>query len=576
MTRAWRIALAGLVLLVPGSARAEADITGEWLAYNGRLTLVGLAGGDYKGTYVGNGTLSLRGQLEGQRFVGHWSAPHAPKACVEKRFDSRYWGSIQFVFDSAFQRFTGHWSYCDETRLSGDWVGERAGIGPKAAPKALPPFALAALQAAEAHEAGTCTAGERYALALHGGAVYNRRSDQSLKLAFIEALLESGQGQLAGGATALDAVETAIRAMEDSGLFNAGRGAIANKAGDVELDASIMDGRERRAGAVAAVRRVRNPVSAARLVMERSKHVLMVGAPADRFIAELGGATVEPDYFIKSDQAALAAVPLPDDLAIAVPGPTLSAGLAAFSGQWHGRWDGALDLILAVERLTPAGAEIVYAHGAYPDWGLRVGGWIRMPAELRDGRLHFGFHNGAHEDFSVSALDDGRLRITYHNKTSGLRGQTTLTRRAEPSEARAEPEERGTVGAVALDRCGDLAAGTSTGGFGSKTPGRVGDSPIIGAGTYADNATAAVSATGHGEYFIRYAVAHEITAMMRYGGLSLEGAARELIERRLPETGLTGGIIALDRAGNVAMPFNTPGMVRGAVGSDRAPQVALD
>ena len=575
MARAWPVGLIGLALILPGSASAGPDITGEWLAYNGRLALVRLDDGEYQGNYDGNGALSLWGRLEGRSFVGHWSAPHAPKACAEERFKSRFWGVIRFTFDSDFRRFAGDWSYCEETRASGDWVGERAGIGPEAAAEALPHSALTALSEAGAQQDGTCATGDgRHALALHGGAVYDRRNDQSRKLAFIRALLESGRRQLAEGTTALDAVETAIRAMEDSGLFNAGRGAIANKAGFVELDASIMEGRDRRAGAVAAVRGAKNPISAARLVMERSKHVLMAGEAADRFIAGLGAATVEPSYFFTS-RAAVAAVPLPDDLSIAEPGPEIPSDLAALSGQWRGRWDGALEVILAIESLSPTRAEIVYAHAAYPDWGLRVGSWIRLPAEVSAGSLHFGFRNGAHEDFSVSSLN-GRLRIAYHNKTSGQRNETTLTRWPIQTEVREEPEERGTVGAVALDRCGDLAAGTSTGGFGSKTPGRVGDSPIIGAGTYADNETAAVSATGHGEYFIRYAVAHEITAMMRYGGISLDQAASELIEHRLPRAGLTGGVIAMDRDGNIAMPFNTEGMVRGAVGSDRAPSVALE
>ena len=172
--------------------------------------------------------------------------------------------------------------------------------------------------------------------------------------------------------------------------------------------------------------------------------------------------------------------------------------------------------------------------------------------------------NGHDEDFSYSLTESGQLKAVYRNKSTGYTTETLLERQEIPEE----DDDHGTVGAVVLDRCGDLAAGTSTGGYGSKTPGRVGDSPIIGAGTYADNATAAVSATGHGEYFIRYAVAYDITAMMHYKGVPVTEAATRVIKYKLPKTGLTGGVIALDRNGTVVMPFNTDGMVRGAVGSE--------
>ena len=163
------------------------------------------------------------------------------------------------------------------------------------------------------------------------------------------------------------------------------------------------------------------------------------------------------------------------------------------------------------------------------------------------------------------------LTATAAKKNSAEVYETTFRRLADLRVG----DEGGTVGAVVRDRCGDLAAGTSTGGFGSKTPGRVGDSPIIGAGTYADNKTAAISATGHGELFMRHVVAYAITAAMKYKGLSLEKAATGLIKHELPPKGLRGGVIAVDRDGNVTMPYNTEGMVRGTTSNDLAPVVEV-
>jgi len=290
---------------------------------------------------------------------------------------------------------------------------------------------------------GGCEASDRFVLALHGGAAYSREPDhEALAEPVLLGILDDGRRRLAAGASALDAVEVAIKAMEDSGVFNAGKGSIRNRAGAVEMDASIMEGRELKAGAVAAVRKLKNPIAAARMVMEQSLHVLLVGKGADLYAEARGADTVEPDYF-------------------------------------------------------------------------RLG---------------------------------------------------------QPPSA---PKDHGTVGAIALDRCGDLAAGTSTGGFGSKLPGRVGDSPIVGAGTYADNATAAISATGHGEFFIRHVVAYDIVARVRYLGLSLEESARQVILEEGPAKEISGGIIALDPEGKLTTAYNTPGLTRGVVSDSEDPRVEL-
>ena len=287
----------------------------------------------------------------------------------------------------------------------------------------------------------------RFALALHGGASdlvavpeSKRRAFGADASALLTQILAAGQPALARGASALDVAEAAVRAMEDSGVLNAGRGSTRNRDGDVQMDAAIMDGRGP-AGAVAAVHHLRNPVAAARMVMERSPHVLLAGADAERFAVELGATAVATDYF--------------------------RAGTL----------------------LAPADAD--------------------------------------------------------------------------------------TVGAVALDCSGNLAAATSTGGIFGKLPGRVGDSPVIGAGTFADNATAAVSATGQGEYFMRLVLAHDVAAMVRYGGLSLADAGARAIRDKLGAAGGRGGLIAVDRSGAVVMEFNTEFMPRGLATAETGPRVAF-
>ena len=282
----------------------------------------------------------------------------------------------------------------------------------------------------------------RIAIAIHGGAGVMRRlppARQSSYLSGLERALEAGFQVLVEGGKSLDAVSAAVVALEDDPLFNAGRGAVYNIEGRHELDASIMEGASLRAGAVAAVGRIRNPVLAARAVMEKSRHVLLAGKAAEQFARKHGLPLVSNAYF--------------------------------------------------------------------------------GTAERRE------------------ALRKGLKR--HH----------------------------GTVGAVALDRNGDLAAATSTGGYTGKLAGRVGDSPIIGAGTYADNASCAVSGTGWGEAFIRVALAHEVSARMKHRGESLDQAARAAL-RQVARIGGDGGLIAVDRQGGVAMPFNSGGMFRACVRAD--------
>jgi beta-aspartyl-peptidase (threonine type) len=307
-------------------------------------------------------------------------------------------------------------------------------------------------------------------LAIHGGAGVMARTELTAEREreyrdVLEHALKAGYRALGQPGGSLDAVEAAIKVMEDSPLFNAGKGAVFTHEGRNELDASIMEGAEKRAGAVAGLTRIKNPITAARAVMEHSPHVLLTGEGADRFAASQGLEVVNPVYF------------------------------------WtpH-RW---------------------------------------------------------------KALQDALER----------EGREARARRSSPPAGGAAAEARpdrtfGTVGAVALDRRGNLAAGTSTGGMTNKRYGRVGDSPIIGAGTYADNATCAVSATGHGEVFIRHAVAHEISALMKYGQRSVQQAAREALKWLPPEEGGVGGVIALDAAGNAALEFDTEGMYRGTITED--------
>lgn len=262
------------------------------------------------------------------------------------------------------------------------------------------------------------------------------------------AALRRGYAILDSGGTSLDAVEAAVVFLEDSPHFNAGKGAVFNHEGKNELDAAIMDGVTRDAGSVASVRRIRNPIRAARLVMEKSPHVMLVGEGADQFAEEQGLQPVEPEYF--------------------------------FTGRR----------------------------------------WTQYQEKLEEEREE------------EAAVEDGGAH--------------------------------GTVGAVALDRHGNLAAATSTGGLTLKRYGRVGDSPIVGAGTFADNKSCAVSATGKGEFFIRGTIARDVCALVEFRGMPIRRAADLMIRRRLTGMGGEGAVIALDARGNWAISFNTKGMYRGA------------
>jgi beta-aspartyl-peptidase (threonine type) len=304
--------------------------------------------------------------------------------------------------------------------------------------------------------AGRLASRSQFALAIHGGAGTMPKAELSGRrearyVSGLQSALRAGHEVLRTGGSSLDAVTTAVITLEDNPLFNAGRGAVLNEAGGHELDASIMDGATLRAGAVAGARRIRNPILAARAVMEKSPHVMLAGAGADAFARKRGLALVKQAYFT-----------------------------------------------------TPQ---------------------------------------------RVVARELAQLR------TRGRVGSIATA-----------AEQHGTVGAVALDSMGNLAAATSTGGLTNKMVGRVGDTPIIGAGTYASNATCAVSGTGDGEFFIRAVLAHNVSARMSYLGESLMVAARHALVD-VAALGATGGLIAVDRRGRIALPFNTEGMYRAYVRS---------
>lgn len=300
-----------------------------------------------------------------------------------------------------------------------------------------------------------------YVLVIHGGAGAMERAAMSAEAekayhAGLLAALEVGEKILMDGGAATDAVVAAILVLEDNPLFNAGRGAVYNEAGEIAHDASIMEGKEGKAGAVGLVQHIRNPILAAQAIMDDGRHVFLVGDGAEVFAISKGIDTVGQDYFYT-----------------------------------QARWES-------------------------------------------------------------------------YQKT-----KKTKLEREFPLNS------KGTVGAVALDKNGNLAAGTSTGGMHFKRVGRLGDSPVIGAGTWADNKGCAVSATGHGEYFIRNAVASDINARMIYLGETLEQAANHVVMEKLQKLDAGGGIIAVDKNGNIAMPFNTSGMFRASVKAGEQPVTAI-
>ena len=323
-------------------------------------------------------------------------------------------------------------------------------------------------------------------IAIHGGAgtILREAMDTDTERRYraeLTAILQAAQQVLADGGSALDAVTVAVRMLEDCPLFNAGRGAVYTAEGKHELDAAVMDGATLAAGAVCSATRVRNPVLAARRVMEASEHVLFAGAGADAFAAEQGLELAEPGYF---------------------------------------------------------------------DTEARHAQWVKARAA------------------AAGAMLD-------HDAASFAFGAGQPAGSAGPAEPLDPDRKLGTVGAVACDLNGHVAAATSTGGITNKQPGRVGDSPIIGAGCYADDATCAVSATGTGEMFIRLATAHDVAAQIAYRGASLADAAHDVVMNKLPRLAGRGGIIAVDAHGNVAMPFNTEGMYRGYARVGEAPVVGI-
>jgi len=303
---------------------------------------------------------------------------------------------------------------------------------------------------------------KKWVLVIHGGAGSagkDKANDERSKAAWmkIKEALEAGAAILKNNGTSLDAVETVIRMLEDSPLFNAGKGSVFTAEGKNEMDASIMDGKTLKAGAVAGVTTIKNPISAARAVMEKSNHVMLVDGGAEIFAKQQGLEIVDPSYFYTKE-----------------------------------RWD---ELLKARQQGKPLQKDT----------------------------------------------------ITHH----------------------------GTVGAVALDQDGNLAAATSTGGMTNKMKGRVGDSPVIGAGTYANNKTCAVSCTGHGEFFIRNVVAYDISAQMEYRRMALDEVATHEIMEKLKGQGAEGGLIAIDKDGNITMPFNTEAMLRGYITSEGAEYIRL-
>jgi beta-aspartyl-peptidase (threonine type) len=309
-----------------------------------------------------------------------------------------------------------------------------------------------------------------YALAIHGGAgaLPRVRFTAAREDAYRQGLmlaLAAGQSVLEADGCALDAVESAVTVLEDDPLFNAGRGAVLSADGTVELDAAIMDGSDLRAGAVARIRHVKNPVQLARRVLEDSAHVFLVGDGAESFAEQAGFGLLGNEYFVTPDRQ-------------------------------------------------------------------------RQLEALQQRPARSGVASVPH----ALALDEPPL---------------------------------GTVGAVACDNAGRLAAATSTGGTAGKKFGRVGDSPVIGAGTYADNQTCAVSTTGHGEWFLRTVQAYDIAARLRYGGYGLATAVSEAVTQRLSGLGAAGGLIAVDHRGEIAIGYNTPVMFRASVRAGEAASVQI-
>ena len=317
---------------------------------------------------------------------------------------------------------------------------------------------------------------KKFVLVIHGGAGTILKSQmtpekEKLYTQGLNDALNAGNEVLAKGGTALDAVVAAIKVLEDNPLFNAGKGAVFTNEGKNEMDAAIMDGSNLKAGSVAGVTTIKNPITAARAVMDKSEHVMMTGKGAEKFAQQSGCIIVDPSYFFTQE-----------------------------------RWD-ALQKVKAEDSTKT----------------------------LLD-----------HDSSKTFLKQPGNYDYKY-----------------------------GTVGCVALDMYGNLAAGTSTGGMTNKKFGRIGDAPIIGAGTYANNATCAISCTGWGEFYIRLVMAKTISDRMELAHQSLKDASDEMIMKKLGQLGGDGGMIAVDKNGNIAMPFNTEGMYRAYITSDGKKEIKI-
>lgn len=328
---------------------------------------------------------------------------------------------------------------------------------------------------AEVEETATTADSEtpNFGIVIHGGAgtITRENMSDSLELAYeakLEEAIRVGHEILANGGTAVEAVQRTINVMEDSPLFNAGKGAVFTNEGKNEMDASIMDGATLNAGAVAGVTVVKNPINLAYEVMVNSEHVMLSGEGAEAFAKKQGLEIVDPQYFYTENR------------------------------------------YKSLERIR----------------------------------------------------NSEKTELDHDNKTAF-------------HDPFIKDSKFGTVGCAALDKHGNLAAGTSTGGMTNKKWNRIGDAPIIGAGTYANNKTCAVSSTGWGEFFIRGVVAYDISALMEYKGLSLQEAARVVIQEKIPALGGDGGIVAIDHEGNVAMEFNTAGMYRATMNSKGEMEIGI-
>lgn len=393
----------------------------------------------------------------------------------------------------------------------------------------------------------------KWGLVIHGGAgVISRQNLSPEREAAMRAVLtqalQAGHAVLAKGGKSLDAVTAAIHVLEDSPYFNAGKGAVFNHDGVNELDAAIMDGKTRAAGAVAGVRHVQNPIDLARLVMEKSPHVMMVGDGAEAFAQSQGMPLVDAKYFYTEERWQGLQRALEQERAKAAP-PATPAQPPATPDQQPPATPGTQ----AAPPATPGTPAVPPATPGTQATPPATPGTPAAPPTTP----------------ATPPATPGTPAAPPAKP--GTQAAAPLTPGVDPITG---DHKFGTVGAVALDQEGNLAAGTSTGGMTNKRFGRVGDAPIIGAGTYADE-RCAVSATGHGEFFIRYTVARDICARVEYQDLPLPEAANVVIHDVLVKAGGEGGVIAMDRQGHVAMPFNSSGMYRGYIGEDGTPTVAI-